>query len=155
MLSSFQFIILASAAFSLTEAIPQETGLTHVPQPVNCTDVSPSAGYNSSCWDQLKVPSYLTEWQATTPTCMVGSTSNTVCCKVTEYWANCFLRLATGVTGGDCSVLGAPSCNYSAEINPSLLSSPTAPQIRYVVREIIAINEFFDVYYGARTEGGK
>ena len=154
MLSYSQSIVLASAAISLTAAIPQETGLTQASKPVNCTDVSPSAGYNSSCWDQLNVPSYLTEWQATTPTCMASSTSNNVCCKVTEYWANCFLRLATGVTGGDCSVVGGPSCNYSAEINPSLRSSPTAPQIRYVVREIIAINAFFDAYYGARTEGG-
>ena len=154
MLSSSQFISLAFVAFSLTSAIPQETSLTQAPKPVNCTDVSPSAGYNSSCWDQLNVPSYLTEWQATTPTCMAGSTSNKVCCKIKEYWANCFLRLATGVTGGDCSVLGGPSCNYSATINPSLLSSPTAPQIRYVLREIVAINQFFDAYYGARTEGG-
>ena len=154
MLSSSQFIVLASAAISLAAAIPQETSLTPAPKPVNCTDVSPSAGYNSSCWDQLNVPSYLTEWQATTPTCMAGSTSNTVCCKATEYWANCFLRLATGVTGGDCSLLGGPSCNYSAEINPNLRSSPTAPQIRYVVRGIVAINAFFDAYYGARTEGG-
>lgn len=155
MLTCCRFIVLASAAFSLTTAIPQLTAITQAPKPVNCTDISSPAGYNSSCWDQLNVPSYLTEWQATTPTCKANSANNNACCNITEYWANCFLRLATGVKGGDCSVLGGPSCNYSAQISPNLLSSPTAPQINYVLRGIVAINEFFDAYYGARFEGGQ
>ncbi len=152
--SSSQFIVLASAAFSLTAAIPQRTALTQAPKPVNCTDISPSASYNSSCWNQLNVPSYLTAWQATTPTCKASSTSNNGCCKETEYWANCFLRITTGVTGADCTKLADPSCDYNAQINPSLLNSSTAPQARYVVRGIIAINDFFDAYYGGHFEGG-
>ena len=154
MLPCSQFIVLASAAFSITAALPQRTAITQAPKPVNCTDISSPAKYNSSCWDQLNVPSYLTEWQATIPTCKATSANNNACCNVAEYWANCFLRLATGVKGGDCSAVGGPSCNYSAQISPSLLSSPTAPQINYVLRGIVAINEFFDAYYGARTEGG-
>ena len=152
--SSSQYIVLASAAFSLTAATPQRTALTQAAKPVNCTDISLSASYNSSCWDQLNVPSYLTEWQATTPICNASSTSDHGCCKETEYWANCFLRLATGVTGADCTTVGDPKCNYTAQINPDLLNSSTAPQARYVLRGIIGISDFFDAYYGGRFEGG-
>ena len=154
MLPCSQFIVLAFAAFSITAALPQETAIIQAPKPVNCTEFSSPADYNSSCWDQLNIPSYLTEWQATTPTCNASSADINACCKATENWASCFLRLATGVKDGDCSVLGAPTCNYSAQISTSLLSSPTAPQINYVVRGIVAMNEFFDAYFGARTEGG-
>lgn len=67
----------------------------------NCTDLSSSTGATyPSCWDTLQMNQWMFNWNFTTKTCEQG-----------EIWSNCFLRLAYGSTGYDCSTLGSLNCS--------------------------------------------
>ena len=66
----------------------------------NCTDLSSSTGATyPSCWDSLGMNDWMFNWNFTTKTCEPG-----------EIWATCFLRLAYGSAGYDCSMLGSLNC---------------------------------------------
>lgn len=66
----------------------------------NCTDLSNSTGaVYPSCWDILGMDEWMFEWNSATMTC-----------KGEEIWSTCFLRLAYGSAGYDCSTLGNLKC---------------------------------------------
>lgn len=67
----------------------------------NCTDLSSSTGATyPSCWDSLQMNEWMFNWNFTTKTCEDG-----------EIWSTCFLRLAYGSAGYDCSTLGSLNCS--------------------------------------------
>ena len=149
MLSSLLGTFAASAYLHLTAASPSyphlstinlDTRATH-----NCTDLR--AEPSTACWDELDIPDYLAGWNKTTPICQAnGGPGNdgSACCVANEPWSTCFLRLAYGSTGSDCTTMNAQSCVLQP-LNPKLDQS-TAPKVGYVVRNIVAINNLFISY---------
>ena len=106
---------------------------------VNCTDMS--ADFDESCWATLGLSDYLldpvTGWNATTRRCSTvedGTDSDgSDCCKTDQPWTTCYLHLAHGVAGSDCSEINAQMCTW----DPTLAVDPRiAPQVRYVMRNI-------------------
>ena len=101
---------------------------------VNCTD--PGAAFEVSCWGQLNLSDWLnnptTGWNKTTPIC--GDTQDSAaCCISGEAWTTCFLRLAHGFGGDDCSQINAQTC--SLDMTQSV--SPVIwPQVHYVLKNI-------------------
>ena len=106
---------------------------------INCTDLG--ADFFEECWTLLGLTDYLqdpvTGWNVTTPVC-----SNTEdgtdqdgsnCCKEGVPWSTCYLHLAHGFAGDDCSTINTGSCSYDATmaVDPSI-----APKVRYVMRNI-------------------
>ena len=87
-------------------------------------------GIDSSCWTDLNLTSYLTQWNTTTP---VGCDDPT-CCRETELWSQCFIRLASnGTDHDDCSQIGG--CTSSDPSNFPVDSS-IAPEVGYIVHNI-------------------
>ena len=88
--------------------------------------------FNETCWDTLNMTNWLNGW--TLPTCASGEVDN--CCRPTDNWSNCFLRVATGVdlfnctqfNTGDCA---APPTSLSSGLDPAIV-----PQVWYVVKNI-------------------
>ena len=138
-------------------------------QVVNCTD--PQADFSEECWGMLNLTSWLQNWNQTTRICSTvddGTDSDgSECCKPDQPWTTCFLHLAHGVAGSDCSEINAQPCSWDAEVavDPSI-----APQVRYVMRNIYGmlpraestkslstsvlicrtvVNNFFTTYYEA------
>ena len=122
-------------------------------QNINCTDLT--ADYEPECWDQLDIPDYLNNpklgWNVTTPSCSTSSSSSNdakTCCLVDEAWSTCFIRLATGKAGIDCTMIDSQKECFLPNL-PSI--SPTldpaiAAKARYVLRNIYSINNFFTLY---------
>lgn len=116
-------------------------------QVINCYDSG--AEFDSSCWATLDIPNYLTHqnngWIHTTPTCASGQDTS-ACCQSGEAWSTCFLRLATGAAGKDCTEMGSQFCTYSSQLDPGL--SPTIrAQVQYVVLNIYRMNDLFTSMY--------
>lgn len=115
---------------------------------VNCTDMS--ADFFDVCWTQLGLTDYLqdpeTGWNVTTRICSEtndGSDSDgSHCCKPGQPWSTCFLHLAHGFAGDDCSTINTGSCSYDATlaVDPSI-----APKVRYVMRNIYGKSSMFQV----------
>ncbi|KAL8785995.1 MAG: hypothetical protein Q9195_008406 [Heterodermia aff. obscurata] len=131
----------------IPKAVPLESR-----QVVNCTDIH--ADFDESCWATLGLSDYLldpiTGWNATTRICSTtddGTDSDgSDCCKPDQPWSTCFLHLAHGVAGSDCSEINAQMCSW----DPTLaVAAVIAPQVRYVMRNIYVINDFFTTYYEA------
>ena len=108
-------------------------------QVVNCTDIH--ADFDESCWATLGLSDYLldpiTGWNVTTRVCSTtddGTDSDgSDCCKPDQPWSTCYLHLAHGVAGSDCSEINAQMCSW----DPTLAVAPIiAPQVRYVMRNI-------------------
>lgn len=152
--------------WSFTVATPvhnaQLAKLLEPRQAPNCnigttTNTSNFAAYDSACWNQLDIMTYLTNWTANTPKCLATEDDH-ACCGTSETWSTCFLRLATGKGGAyDCteiSLANSQSCPVASqgalglELNP-YLSPNIASQANYVVFNIITINYFFTAYYTA------
>ncbi|KAI4227931.1 MAG: hypothetical protein L6R36_002011 [Xanthoria steineri] len=122
-------------------------------QQVNCTD--PYAFFFSECWDILNVHDYLvnpeTGWIATTRICQNSGGLNqdnngANCCRDKEPWATCYLRLAIPGSDHDCTSTSVDRCDSAMlqdiKVDPSIL-----PWVRYTVKNIYAINNFFVTYY--------
>lgn len=105
------------------------------------TNTSNFAAYDTACWNQLDIMTYLTNWTANTPKCLATEDDH-ACCGTSEAWSTCFLRLATGKGGAyDCtkiSLANSQSCPVASqgalglELNP-YLSPNIASQANYVV----------------------
>ena len=108
-------------------------------QLVDCRDMA--AEFDESCWATLGLSDYLldplTGWNATTRTCSTlddGTDSDgSDCCEGDEPWSKCFLRLAHGVAGSDCSEINAQLCTWDSTL---AVAPSIAPQVRYVMRNI-------------------
>ena len=103
--------------------LPPTTTATNS-SPLNCTDLSDTTGATySSCWDTLGMNQWMVSWNYTAKPCKPG-----------EMWSTCFLRLAYGSGGYDCSRLGSLNC--------------TAPQLGGPITDA-------QVFYGAYNIYGK
>ena len=89
---------------------------THNSSNPNCTDLSGTTGATyPSCWNTLGMFEWMEKWNSSTRTC-----------KPKEIWSSCFLRLAYGRAGYDCSTLGSLNCTA-----PRLGGPVTDPHIFY------------------------
>ena len=97
-------------------------------QSVNCTD--PDAIASGSCWEELHLAEYLTNWNKNRPICKTtdGTTEDGAhCCAFNEVWSTCFIRLAIGNHGYNCLNINEGTCpNFQ-------VSAKTAPEVRYVL----------------------
>ena len=90
----------------------------------NCTDLSATTGVlNWTCWDTLGMNQYMFNWNYTAEACKSG-----------ELWSTCFLRVAYGSDGYDCSRLGSLNC--------------TAPRLGGPVKDA-------QIFYGAQNIYGE
>ena len=88
----------------------------HLSSTPNCTDLGGITGATyPSCWNSLGMFEWMMEWNSSTTTC-----------KPQEIWSSCFLRLAYGSAGYDCSTLGSLNCTA-----PRLGGPVTDPRIFY------------------------
>ena len=117
--------------------------------PTKCTDLE--ADLDAECWSALNLPEYLTGWNKTTPTCKDNSGDFDKCCKVEEPWANCFLRLASGVADA-CHhpVASNATCPIDVRVNTTHVDESAAPKARYILRTIQKIDDFFLFYSECR-----
>lgn len=102
-----------------------------------------------TCWYQLEIPAYLTQWAATHPTC-ISAANETDCCISGEPWSTCFMRLAYAfdssryaLYGLNCTGFG--TCQEPPLAPPFLPSLPSGITIQefYVLNTIYAINALF------------
>lgn len=117
-------------------------------QIVNCTD--PRADFFEECWGYLNLTAWLQNWNQTTRICSNvpdGTDSDgSDCCSADEPWTTCFLHLAHGVAGADCSEINAQPCSWNVDFMRTLTISP---EVYYVMRNIYVVNNFFTTYYEA------
>ena len=110
-------------------------------QTYNCTDLE--AAFDSRCWNELNLSGFLmdpdTGWNHTVRVCSeVESAENndgSDCCKQGEPWTTCFLRLAHGTPGQDCSQINSQFCSYQSALAPSL-DPAVKPQYQYIMKNI-------------------
>lgn len=99
---------------------------------------------NSACWDTLNITQYLndstTGWAKTTPTCQPGAEDSN-CCHQGEAWSTCFLRLAGGPAGADCTAVDQGLCQGTAVF--ANLAPSIRAQVRYVLIGILKIHDLF------------
>ena len=130
--SSSSLCLFSALPFVATSPIPETALQTR--QTVNCTDLG--ANFDSSCWITLGLSGYLsypeTGWMYTTPNCTEDQ-SGANCCKPDQPWSTCYLRLAHGYSGQDCSKINPTACTW----DPTLAVDPKiAAEVRYVSRNI-------------------
>lgn len=116
------------------ESSPLPKSDLSIRQVVNCTDLKSS--FDSSCWNTLNLAAYLndpeTGWHRTAAIC-TGDEDDAGCCLPTEPWTTCYIRLAHGFPGTDCSEINAQDCSY----DPSLAVDPRiAPYVAYTMKTI-------------------
>lgn len=97
--------------------------------------------YNSSCYAILKISQWLYFWQMRVTQCPNGTP---VCkgCLSDKAWSTCFLRLALGTAGRDCTKINVKSCELEDFdlVDPNSIDMPV---VRYIVRNIYAIDNPF------------
>jgi len=97
---------------------------------------NPKTTFDESCWATLNLTAYLngpvTGWNHTLPVCE-GKDLDSTCCLTTEPWTTCYLRLAHGNSGRDCSQINAQMCSYDPDIN---VDPRIAPYVAYTVKNI-------------------
>ena len=113
------------------------------------SDCTSPTNISVTCWYQLGIPAYLTQWGVTHPTC-TSANNETDCCISGEPWSTCFIRLAYAfdtshyaVYGQNC--IGFMSCQEPPLAPPLLPSLPSGITIQefYVLNTIYAINALF------------
>ena len=125
---------LFTLPFVATSPIP-ETAL-ETRHTINCTDLK--ADFDSSCWFTLELSDYLkypgTGWIYTTPICTEDQSKN--CCEPDQPWSTCYLRLAHGYAGKDCSEMNPQACTWDSTL---AVDPKIAAQVRYVTRSIYSM----------------
>ncbi|KAL9128212.1 MAG: hypothetical protein Q9175_007570 [Cornicularia normoerica] len=116
-------------------------------QVVNGTDLK--ASFDSSCWNTFNLEVNFndpeTGWNRTAAIC-TGDDVDAACCLPIEHWTTCYLRLAHGFPGTDCSEINAQDCSYV----PRLAVDPRiAPYVAYTVKTIYATNDLFITWFNA------
>ena len=140
--------IQASDALQLLTQMPSDSGEDPEHSSVlqeratyNCTDLR--ANFDQRCWDELDISGYLlnptTGWNHTVRICSqvenVESNDGADCCKVGEPWTTCYLRLAHGTPGQDCSQINSQFCSYQSGLAPNL-DPNIKPEVQYVMKNI-------------------
>jgi len=141
-------VCLSFVAASPTHAAPR-LPILEDRQVANCSDLR--ALRSASCWDELNISDYLTSWKTNTPICSNGD-DGAKCCKPNEAWSTCFLRLATGTTGYDCTTItgSAGSCS-SNHVATSTLSPDIVVKVSYVVSTMVTIHDIFAGHFSGMT----
>lgn len=154
MLSLSFLVVAASACLHSAAASPVYTdsnvGYLETRQAADCTNTR--AASNAACWDILDLSDYLAGWSRTTPTCEASGGDAADCCQPAEPWSTCFLRLAYGRPGSDCTQLQIQGCTLgllNPDLDPSIVS-----KVRYVVQSIVTINSLFVSYYQGESISG-
>lgn len=108
----------------------------------NCTDLE--AAFDSTCWLELNLTTYLFQWNATTRVCSdvqsPEDNDGSNCCMPNEPWTTCYLRLAHGAPGQDCSQINPQACTYSSTLNPYMDPS-IKPMVQYIMKNIYCESE--------------
>ncbi len=103
----------------------------------NCTDLA--AAFDKNCWIDLNLTTYLFNWNATTRVCSevqsAEDNDGSNCCKPLEPWTTCYLRLAHGAAGKDCSRINPQTCTYSSTLDPYMDPS-IKPEVQYIMKNI-------------------
>ncbi len=107
----------------------------------DCTDLK--ASFDSRCWAELDLTGYLTDpvtgWNHTARRCdtVQGAQNDdgADCCKPGEVWTTCFIRLAQGAPGQDCSQINAQFCSYQSTLDPNM-DPAKKPKAHYVMKNI-------------------
>ena len=131
MLISF---LLSFFLFGLVASTPLPHHQQNKKREFDCQDTSPAAVFDSSCWDQLKLGEFITNWKV--QPCPPESTGKN-CSLPNEPWSTTFLRLAKGQAGYDCSSISLGSCHYDADLSPEL-DERIKPMVRYVAYTIFS-----------------
>ena len=166
---------LACARFALASPIvplilPNSTN--QIVATIDCYNLT--AAFSESCWDTLDIADYLgnsqTGWVWHVPACDPTTSSGLNkegCCDSSngELWSTCYLRLGRGLPGADCSTISPHGCSWDEEqrtlrlltfrtitvsniqIVNSSLSTWEKARARYVIWNIVSINNFFDTYF--------
>ena len=97
-----------------------------------------------TCWYQLEIPTYLTQWASTHPTC-TSATNETDCCISGEPWSTCFMRLAYAFNSSHYAAYGLNCTGFGACQEPPLAPLPSGITIQefYVLNTIYSINALF------------
>ncbi len=132
--STLLFVALSGhyALISASPLLPRQQ--TH-----NCTDLH--AIYDSRCWAELGMVDFLTDpktgWNTSTKTCD-KSTDGANCCLLNEAWSTCFMRLALGSPGHDCSQINSQACTFqvasAGQVDPAL-----QPKYQYALKAIFGM----------------
>ena len=105
----------------------------------NCSSLT---NIEATCWSQLHISNYLSQWVGAHQTCKTGG-SGTDCCIAGEPWSTCFIRLAYGsryaTYGMNCT--GFNGCR-EPPLAPSLPDGITIQDF-YVLNGIYAMNALF------------
>ena len=107
----------------------------------NCSDLK--ATFDRRCWVELGLSGFLIDptagWNHTVRICedveSVESNDGSDCCKTGEPWTTCFLRLAHGTPGQDCSQINSQFCAYQSNLDPSM-DPAVKPQYQYIMKNI-------------------
>ena len=124
--------LLASSIITTALAFPHHNpdASSLEPRSINCTDLG--APLDASCWATLDLSDWLTNWNNTTPTCTQDQ-DGAACCLVGEAWNRCFLRLAHGSAGSDCTNINMQGCTWTQYL---AVSHDIAPQVFYIMTNI-------------------
>ena len=123
-------VLALSCIISSVLTMPYDDSVILQARSVNCTDLR--APTDSSCWQVLNLTTWLTNWNQTTPTCNEDQ-DGADCCQVGEAWNRCFLRLAHGSSGSDCTHINAQACTWDQYL---AVNRDVAPQVFYVMTTI-------------------
>ncbi len=93
------------------------------------------AVFNETCWDGLNMTTWLNEWSL--PTCNSSDVAN--CCRETENWSKCFLRVATGVDLFNCTQFNTGACAQTPTTLSNSLDKKNVPEVWYVVKNIFGM----------------
>ncbi|KAL8709838.1 MAG: hypothetical protein Q9220_005454 [cf. Caloplaca sp. 1 TL-2023] len=144
---SLSVLVLVSYVF----ASPVDRALEGRPgfqkRAANCTDAN---NIESSCWNDLNIADYLTNWNKTTPDCKTNNGDGSDCCVAGESWSTCFLRIATASAGLSCDTLSVTFCSsISGQIINSDLTPDEKVKASYVRAAIFQVHQLFVSYDGA------
>ena len=121
-------LVAALVAATLVAPAPIRQSPIQRRQGVNCTD--PNAITSGSCWEELHLAEYLTNWNKNRPICTtINGTpeDGATCCAFNEVWSTCFIRLAMGNHGYNCININEGTCpNFQ-------VGASTTPQVRYIL----------------------
>ena len=126
-------LVTLSYIITSSYAVPYDSSATLQARSVNCSDLH--APTDSTCWQGLDLTAWLTNWNKTTPTCNEDQ-DGADCCQVGEAWNRCFLRLAHGSAGSDCTQINAQACTWNQYL---AVDRNIAPQVFYVMTNIYCI----------------
>ena len=155
----FWVLVLLTALLQGCKSLPHfdqsaRTSKLVVRDVINCN--RESAIYHNECWTALGLSDYILKWSPPRCTNDASNPDNdgTACCSPPshpdEAWARCFLRLGRGDSRKVCAVINDGVCFDDGKMSPTLDPS-IYNQVRYILKNIYDIYNFFSTYYTGRS----